>query len=345
MNVSNLKYFEYNIPFVEPLRTASGSIKNREGVIVRIENDKGITGFGEIAPLEILDMTPLSECIDQIRYMKNRLVKNEDLQTLIQTENFAPEVTFGIEQALESLKILGKDKLISADLNKSVSVNALLGLENEDELIAKTDSLIRDGYSTIKIKIDNNPDDQLNTLNRLWEKFGKNVKIRLDANRSLKYDEALKVLSMLNPAFVEYFEDPVMDIDELVKLSEKVEVQIAPDESITPQNVEILLDTPSINYFVIKPMKFGFYKTMEIIKAAELKNKSVVISSVFESAVGRSGLVYLSSLIKGSQAHGLGTKRFLSDDLNREVYPCDKPVVIFDSDNYPPDFNFEGMFV
>ena len=157
----------------------------------------------------------------------------------------------------------------------------------------------------------------------------------------MKYDEALRVISMLNPAFVEYIEDPVMDIEELVKLSENVDVRIALDEFITTENVETLLDIPSINYFVIKPMKFGFYRTLEILQAAESKNKSVVISSVFESAVGRSGLVYLASLIKGSRAHGLGTKNFLMEDLDDNIYPCDKPIIEFKSNNYPPVFNIE----
>lgn len=344
MNVSSLKYFKYDIPFVEPLRTASGSIDNRKGAIVRIEDDTANTAYGEIAPLEILDMTPLSECFDQIRYIKKKLVDNEDLERLLQTEDFAAEVRFGFEQAIESLKILEKGKVTSADFNQSLSVNAMLGLEREEGLLAKTDKLIKDGYSTIKIKIDNlKLDEQIITLNRLWGKFGNKLKIRLDANRSLKYDEAVRVISMLNPSFVEYFEDPVMDIEELVKLSEEVEVQIAPDEFITLQNVKTLLDIHSINYFVIKPMKFGFYNTLEIIKAAESKGKSIVISSVFESAVGRSGLVYLASLIKGEQAHGLGTKMYLSKDLDDNIYPCDKPMIEFESNSYPPGFNFEGM--
>lgn len=344
MNVSNLKYFKYDIPFVEPLRTASGSINNREGIIVRIEDAAGNTAYGEVAPLEILNMTPLDECFDQIRYIKKKLGDNENLQTLLQTEDFAAEVRFGIEQAIESLKILGKGKVTSAESYKPFSVNALLGLESEEDLFAKTDKLIVDGYSTIKIKINNvNVDQQVITLNRLSKKYNKTIKIRLDANRSLKYDEAAKVISMLNPSFVEYFEDPVSDIEDLLKLSEESDVKIALDEFITTENVYDLLDKPSINYFVIKPMKFGFYKTIDIIKAAESKIKSIVISSVLESAVGRSGLVYLVSLVKGSQAHGLGTKKYLSKDLAGNIYPCDKPVVEFEANSYPPVFNFEGM--
>ena len=222
MNVSDLKYFEYDIPFAEPLKTASGVINNRKGLIVRVDDDIGNTGYGEIAPLEILNMTPLNECLDQIRNIKKGLADKEDLQMLLHTENFSSEVRFGIEQAIESLKILEKGKITSIDNNQSISVNALLGLASEEELIDRIGELIRDGFSTIKIKMNNlKLDEQIKTLNRLSEKFDKRVKIRLDANRNLNYDEAARIVSSLNPDFVEYIEDPVRNIEEMVKLSEK----------------------------------------------------------------------------------------------------------------------------
>jgi o-succinylbenzoate synthase len=262
----------------------------------------------------------------------------------ILNEDLAPEVRFGIEQALESLKLMSSRKSTTYDSKKSVAINALIGLEDEQELVRKAGRLIKQGYTTIKIKIDNNnPDSKLESIRRLNDEYGDIVKIRLDANKSLDSSEALKLLSKLNPAFIEYVEDPVGDLDEAIRLQENTPVNIALDEFISPQNVMELLEIPSIKNYVIKPVRFGFNKTIEIIRKAELNNKSVIISSMFESAVGRSALVYLASLIKGNQAHGLDTSKYLAADVGKNIYPCDKPTTEFSINDYPPEFDFGDM--
>jgi o-succinylbenzoate synthase len=344
MIVSGLKYFEYSHPFVAPLKTATGNIVNRSGIIVALFDCEGKEAFGEIAPLELLKMTPLNECIEQIEYIKKMLDEKNDIEKIILSEILVPEVMFGIEQALESLKLLKNRNSTLPRLARSISINGLIGLEDEQELFRKTEGLIENGYGTIKIKINNiDLDERIEVLNRLGDQYGDDLKIRLDANKSLNNDEASKLLSMLNPSFIEYIEDPVGDLNDAAGMQENTAVNIALDEFITPQNVLELLDIPSIKYYVIKPVKLGFYKTIEIIKAAESKNKSIVISSMFESAVGRSGLVYLASLIEGKQAHGLDTKKYLTSDPAGDIYPCDKPTTEFSLNDYPPVFDFGGM--
>ena len=344
MTLSGLKYFEYNLPFVEPLETASGSIVERSGLIVILTDDEGNNAYGDIAPLEMPGMTVISDCINQIEQVKNVLGKKNDIELLIRNENFAPEVKFGIEQALHSLKLIKNGNNDSSPHSNTIAINALIGIGDEDEIFKKAAGLIEEGYKTIKIKI-NNVDlgNKIDMLNRLYAGFGNTFRVRLDANGSLSFDEAEEFLSFLNPFMIEYIEDPVNDIDNLIALQEKSAVRIALDEPVTSKNMDDLLDIPSIKYYVIKPVKIGFYRTIDIINAAESKNKSIVISSVFESAVGRSALLYLASLIRGAHAHGLDTGKYLVKDLEDSVYTCDKPAVEFELSNYPPVFNFEGM--
>jgi O-succinylbenzoate synthase len=339
MIISSLKYFKYSLPFVEPLKTASGSVDSRRGVIVEIADGEGNAAYGEIAPLEILNMTPVSDCIDQILYLQKHADELNEPDSLWRKKNFAAEVKFGIEQALESLKLIKNKNAKSSYHNSRISVNALLGLAGIDEQIEKTSKLIEDGYSTIKIKIDNvSIEDQIRKIKILGEHFAGKVKVRLDANKSLSYDNALSLLSNLDPTFVEYIEDPVENIDEMIELQEKGGINIAPDELATNRNINFLLNIPSIKYFIVKPVKFGFNTTKELIKAAELKNKLIVISSLFESAVGRAGLVYLASLIKGSQDHGLDTQKYLAYDISENIYPVCYSEIKFDINNYPPNF-------
>ncbi len=344
MNVFDLKYFRYNLPFVEPLRSALGSIVNREGLIILLTDSDGNKAFGEIAPLESPGMTGINDCVSQIEQIKSMLDPKNDIEMLVRNEIFSPEVKFGLEQAMHSLMLIRSgDKTSSPGI--TIRINALLGLNEDEEIFRKVGSLIEEGYTTLKIKIDNTDiDNKLELLNHLAVKYGSAVKFRIDANGSLNYNEASEVLSRLNPDSTEYIEDPLTDVDNLIRLQEKSAVRIALDEPLTPQSIHDMLEIPEIKYYVIKPVKFGFFKTMEIIKSGGLKNKIIVVSSMFESAVGRSALVYLASLIGGVHAHGLDTGKFLAEDLAGGIYPCDKPMVEFFQDKYPPVFNLQDMF-
>lgn len=342
MIVTSLKYFLYDLPFVKPLRTASGDIKKRSGIIVALTDEHGNTAYGEIAPLELLSMTPLDKCVEQVKYVQDKVHHQIEVPEIFHNENFSPEVMFGLEQAVDGLKHKSGPDANPNQGAVPVGINALVDLTDDNELTDRIQKLLEEGYNTVKIKIDNvNLDKKINTINYLGEQFGSELNIRLDANMSLVYKDAVEVLSGLNPNRVEYVEDPVRDLDDVIKLQDEVEVNIALDEFITLQNAGELLDHSPIRYFIIKPMKFGFTKTLDIINHAALKNKSVIISSVFESAVGRSVLVYLASLTDGKHAHGLDTKKYLGEDLDDDLYRCDKPMIEFNRSEYPPDFNLK----
>ena len=51
----------YRLPLRQPLRTAHGLWAEREGLIVRVEDESGRVGFGEIAPIEWFGTETLAE--------------------------------------------------------------------------------------------------------------------------------------------------------------------------------------------------------------------------------------------------------------------------------------------
>ena len=52
MSIIDFEWQTYSIPFLREFRTAHGNLKTREGIIVQVTTNDGITGIGEIAPLQ-----------------------------------------------------------------------------------------------------------------------------------------------------------------------------------------------------------------------------------------------------------------------------------------------------
>ena len=51
LNIPTLSFRRYRLPFRAPLHTAHGLWTERTGIIVRLSDPEGRSGFGEIAPL------------------------------------------------------------------------------------------------------------------------------------------------------------------------------------------------------------------------------------------------------------------------------------------------------
>ena len=61
MNIVDIRWHPYRIPFAHSFATAHGTITAREGAIVEVTTDQGITGIGEIAPLPEFAGSSLAE--------------------------------------------------------------------------------------------------------------------------------------------------------------------------------------------------------------------------------------------------------------------------------------------
>src|SRR5476651_2441751 len=87
----------YRLPLRTPLRTAHGSWAEREGIIVRLEDEQGRAGFGEIAPIPWFGTETMAEAEDVCRKLGVN-VSGEVLDTVPESHGC---VRFALGQARE----------------------------------------------------------------------------------------------------------------------------------------------------------------------------------------------------------------------------------------------------
>ena len=122
---------------------------------------------------------------------------------------------------------------------------------------------------------------------------------------------------------LEYAEQPVNSIDEFKELKQKTPVPLSADESIRNiETAESFLESKAINFVILKPMMLGgLIPTLEIIELAERNNVIPVVTSSFESAVGRANAVITASTVNSDIAHGLSVSRYFEADIAEDKYP------------------------
>ena len=183
---------------------------------------------------------------------------------------------------------------------------------------------MNEGFKTIKVKTGrDNFDEDLEVIASIRKAVGNKIKIRIDSNGKWSVEEAEKKLNRLKEFSLEYAEQPVNSIDEFRELKQKIQVPLAADESI--RNIETagsFSESKSIDFIILKPMMLGgLIPTLEIIELAEKNNITPVVTSSFESAVGRANVVIAASTVNSDIAHGLAVSRYFEDDITEDKYP------------------------
>ncbi|MHB8581237.1 MAG: o-succinylbenzoate synthase [Ignavibacteriaceae bacterium] len=332
MNNIKLKYSQFKLEFFNKFENSKAKIFERKGFIIKLESD-GKTGYGEANPLPEFG----SETFEQ----DEEALKNFKLNLNILPEDFInsfednlgylsslPALQHGFEQALLNLFCkkanISLNEILNCTSRREINVNAVIGLLKPAESASAASRLVKEGFTTLKIKIgrDNFKDD-LNCLSAIQKEVGDNVKIRIDVNGKWNIVEAIENLNLLKNYNIEYVEQPVDNLIGFQKVSEKSSIPLAADESIRSfDDAKHFIKSHSIQALVLKPMLLGgIIPTLKIIKIAERENLKVIISSSFESSLGRSWAIFAASTVNGEIAHGLDTARFLKNDLYPNPYP------------------------
>ncbi|MGB3766770.1 MAG: o-succinylbenzoate synthase [Phormidesmis sp.] len=303
----------YRRLFRQAIKTSHGTWKHREGIILKLTDDQGRSGFGEVAPLPWFGTETQDQAIAFCSQVPHRFVQDNAFTIL----SNLPACKFGFETAHENI---GRD-IHCAELHTH-QYSALLPA-GKAALSAWT-PLWAMGHRTFKWKIGMAPVAvELAWLSQLMAQLPLGAKLRLDANGGLDELSAHHWLDQCDRLAhrIEFIEQPLPpnQFHNLLKLAQRYKTPIALDESVTT------LDQLKAHYF-------RGWQGIFIVKAAIIGSPSrlkqfcldhpidLVISSVFETDIGRQALidltVELETLLPNSphRVLGLGTQQWLPND-------------------------------
>ena len=270
----------YRRPLRVPLRTAHGAWTEREGIIVRLEDEGGHARYGEIAPLPWSGTETLAEAGEQCRALGGRVPSD----VLASVPVKCGCVRFGLAQALASPGA-------RRDGNSRLAVAALL--PSGPEAVPALRTKLEAGFLAFKWKVGVAAvDDELGLLDDLLEQLPAHGRLRLDANGGWNRREAGRWLARCAERPVEFVEQPVAATDEdtLLGLARDYPVKLALDESVTGLAAARHwqeLGWPGV--LVIKPALTG--PLAELVDWIHATKADVVISSAIETALGRSAIL------------------------------------------------------
>lgn len=180
--------------------------------------------------------------------------------------------------------------------------------------------VLESGAGTAKVKVGELGQTQEEDEDRLAAvraAMGPEGKIRIDVNAAWDLDTAAERLAAYSRFDLEYVEQPVRTLEEMVELKKRTDVPLAADELVRlrPDPLEVA-EMGAADILVVKVQPLGgVARTLDIAARAGIP---IVVSSALETSVGiYSGLLAASLLPELPYACGLGTVALIEGDPTR----------------------------
>ena len=303
----------YRRRFERPLATANGPWRVREGLLVRLEDDDGRIGFGEVAPLRRAGC----ETLPAARRFFQELGPRLDDESFRSIARDLPCCRIALESSRSFIN--------EPEVPFSFANTALL--PGSEVAILALERALSDGYTTFKMKIGvREREEEQHVIAALLEGLPPGAKLRLDANGSLGPRTLRNWLEFLRgrPG-VDFLEQPmpVGEEEEAAEIGASFQTELALDESVSAQGQLINIASGRLwtGPLVIKPLLFGDLD--ELVRMAGPMNNRFIVSSVFETGIGLLTALRTAAALGVDDAVGFGSLAYLDDEL-RGIAPAPK---------------------
>lgn len=340
MKIRDIKFYRMKIPLITPFKTAVREVYEIENLVIKIETDEGLVGYGEAPPTAPVTGDTIESVVGVINnHYKKLLVGREvgeleDNLTIVNKSVVAnSSAKAALDMALYDLfckkwniplyKYLGaREKKLETDL--TISVN------DPDEMARDARSARDRGYNTLKIKLGKDYKKDLERMEKIRENVGDDVPFRLDANQGWKPKEAIKIIDKLEERNfnIDFIEQPVAggDLEGLKFVTDNVNVDIVADEAVfSPRDALRIMEMRAADLVNIKLMKTGGIRNaLQITSLGEIYGMDCMIGCMLEGNLAITAAVHLA----------MARDNITKIDLDGTVLCSENPVVggaIFDN--------------
>lgn len=316
----------------QPAMTSRGVYTERLSFYVTLTDpdDETHHGVGECATLPDLscDAMPPEQYEAQLRMFCDQLATTGEIP--VDAMRPFPSMLFGLESALAQYRSGDGFTLYDTPFSRAevgLPINGLVWMGSYDEMFARLEEKLKQGYHCVKLKIGAiDFDRELSLVQHIRQCYSPDViELRVDANGGFSPQCALDRLKALAPYHIHSIEQPIRQHQwrQMAQLCQASPIPIALDEELIGVNTldekRRLLDTLCPQYIVLKPsLHGGISGTCEWIALAQERGIGSWITSALESNVGLNAIAQLAAQVYGSEpamAQGLGTGQLFTDNV------------------------------
>lgn len=270
-----------NLGLTKPYAIAYKTVDSVANVIVRVESESGLIGYGAANPSSYVVGEENEDVIRQLTDEKLEIFIGRDLTRFYEligdVQNHFTSV--GARIALE----IAFHDLFTSHLGipmvdfygrkiTSLPTSVTIGIMDVTETLSEADEYVGNGFKNLKVKLGKSVDEDIERIHKLADHIPSGVVVRIDANQGWTVEDTIKFFN--ETSNIELIEQPLKQeaVDEMRQLPDELKKIVAADESLrSPGDAFLLAQNPiAAGIYNIKLMKCGgLTKAKEIAIIAE----------------------------------------------------------------------------
>jgi L-alanine-DL-glutamate epimerase-like enolase superfamily enzyme len=246
MKIRQLHALRVRIPQKPPIapyqnRYRAGTYK--ECLLVRIETDSGLVGWGE-TPDDWINKTYEGTPEDRLRGAAIGL-DVFDIEAWYAQNTLGSYLASGVEMAMWD--VIGKAtrlplyRLLGGAIRKRVELAACMGIRPYEEAKVISRGYVEQGFTTLKTKAGRRAEEDLDMVRGIRDGAGDRLKLRIDPNMGYAPDVAFALARDLEKYNLQYLEQPMpfSCIGESARLRRVTKTPLALNESVTTPEITL----------------------------------------------------------------------------------------------------------
>jgi L-alanine-DL-glutamate epimerase-like enolase superfamily enzyme len=317
----------------EPFVIAYATYPDTLSVLVRVRTDDGAEGWGEATPdanvtgetwrgvAETLrnDLAPALLGHDA----RNREGAGRLLDARVEG---APAAKASLDMALHDLvaRALAVPvwELLGGKARDTLQISRVVSMGEPEAMAAAAARHVVDGFTTVKLKVGEPEDPQLDVARVLAvrEEVGLRIALKIDVNQGWRTPGvAIRAIRALAPADPLYIEQPVLwwDIDGLAEVRQQTGAVIMIDEGcLSPRDMLRTIATRAADLVNIKLMKCGgLLNGLKLNAIAEAAGIKAQVGTMVESSIASAAGLHLATALGNVDTVEMGGPLMLAEDV------------------------------
>ncbi len=308
LKITAIRIFKMDIPRKDVFTIATMALEKAENVLIGIETNEGITGWGEASPFHALvgetqriDLA-VAQDLRELLLGKNPLEIGDRIREMDAFLPHNPTIKSAFDMALYDIAAQAAGMPLYQFLGgtrRPLETDFTISIGKVEEAGEKAQQVVDRGFRMIKIKVGISDEEDFQRVQTIRQKVGDALRIRIDANQGWDRMQAVANLQRLAQFDIEFCEQPcrVSDRSGMKYVSDHSPIPIMADESVfSPTDALELVQNDVVPYFNIKLSKSGgIYRALQIAHIAEAGSRKCMVGCMSESRLGLTATAHLGA--------------------------------------------------
>ncbi len=354
--IHKAELIEVALPLITPYTTGFGTLFDRHTLLVRLETEDGVIGWGEAAQLQ--DPIYLEEWLNGSWHFIVEYLLPLVTGSGITAKQFAHEVKkyrrhniskFAVETALwmiEAKRAGTSYATLVGGVRKTIESGASVGIqESREKTILSVRNKLDAGYKRIKLKI--RPGWDYEIVKAIQNKFP-DCQLMVDANSSYTLDD-IEQLKKLDKFDLLMIEQPLAydDIVDHAELAKHIKTPICLDESIcSAADARKAIQLGACQIINVKPARVGsLYAVQEMNQLAHEKNIQLWCGGMLEGDIGKIANLAAASLSEFSLPADISNWKTYFSSTFTDIDKMYSPPTFTLSDTFGSDVSVDESWI